>query len=486
VTVAASGHTLTQALTLAVYLVLARLATPADFGQLAAGSILISVGLLFTEAGMAAALVQRRDRIEEAAATAVISTFAAGALFALLAFAASPLIGQFFDSGKVAAVAAAVSGLLLLRTIPVVPNALLQRRFSFIRRMIVEPAGVVALGITAIIATANGLGVWGLVLGHYAAAVTDVVLSWSLVRWRPQLGLASLEMWRQLIRYGRYVFISTAVDRVNLQIPVALIGRFVGSGPLGQYRYASRMASAPFEAMLAGASYVIFPAFARIADDADRFRAAFVRALGWMATIGIPSGLILLPFGRPLAELVFGSVWIPAGEAAMALCLFPAAGALFSVVAEAFTANGRTELLLRMVFVQLLLGGIAMVAFVPLGLIGVSAGLSLGSVGAAVYALYLAHVVVGVPARSIAHQIGPPLVAAAAMAGVMLPLEAWVVRAAEHGTVPGLLLLTAELATAAFVYVLLLHVLAPGRLREFARDMRMAIPSRTGDRPTTA
>src|SRR5918996_149876 len=81
---AGAGYVLTQVLTLVAYLVLARLATPEDFGQFAAATILVSVGLLFTESGMMAALIHRRDRIDEAASTATVATFAAGLGFALL------------------------------------------------------------------------------------------------------------------------------------------------------------------------------------------------------------------------------------------------------------------------------------------------------------------------------------------------------------------------------------------------------------------
>ena len=65
-------------LTLGFYIVLARLATPEEFGQFAAASIVVNVGLLFTESGMLAALIHRRDRIEAAASTAVVSTALGG------------------------------------------------------------------------------------------------------------------------------------------------------------------------------------------------------------------------------------------------------------------------------------------------------------------------------------------------------------------------------------------------------------------------
>ena len=94
---AGSGYLLTQLLTVISYLVLARLITPTEMGEFAAGS-LVMIAALFAESGMLAALIQRPDRIEEAAATAVIATMAAGVAFAVAGLAASPLIGLFFDS----------------------------------------------------------------------------------------------------------------------------------------------------------------------------------------------------------------------------------------------------------------------------------------------------------------------------------------------------------------------------------------------------
>lgn len=480
VALAGGGYVLTQVLTLGFYLALARLATPEEFGQLAAGSILVSIGLLFTESGMQAAVVQRPHRVEDAAATAVIATFVAGAAFALIALALSPLIGTFFDSGEIASVAAVMSGLLLLQSVPLVPSALLQRRFSFARRMVVEPAGVVAFGVTAVIATSNEMGVWGLVLGRYATAVTDIVLSWALARWRPRFSLASVGTWRELVAFGRFVFGATAVYRAGGQVPVALLGRFVGAGALGQFQYASRLAATPFAVMLAAASYVLFPAFARIADDPPRLRSGFVRSLRWMGTLGIPGGLILLPLGAPLATLVFGSVWADAGKAAMALCLYPAAGTLYSIVSEIFTANGRPQLPLKVHVLEVALGALAMAALLPFGLVGVAAGVSIGATGAAVYGLRLVNTQLGVSARSILREIGPPLLAAVTMAAIMLPVEALLVQADERGTALGLALLAAEFVAAILLYASVLHLLSPGRIREFVGLLRTAARSRQG------
>src|SRR5262245_38711985 len=143
---AASGFVLTNLLTLAFYIALARLATPHDFGVLAAGSVLVYFSATFVESGLAAALIRRRDNLDEAANTVLIATVAAGAGLSLIALAAAPLVGHFFGSAQITQVAAAMSGMLFVRSLGIVPSTLLQKRFSFVRRVVVTPAGVLGFG----------------------------------------------------------------------------------------------------------------------------------------------------------------------------------------------------------------------------------------------------------------------------------------------------------------------------------------------------
>lgn len=480
VALAGGGYALTQVLTLAFYIALARLASPSEFGQLAAGMVLLGIGLIYTESGMLSALVYRRDRVEEAAATAVVSTFVGGVALALAALAASPLIGLLFDSDRVGSVAAALSGLLLLRTMSVVPDALLQRRFSFLRRMVVEPLGAIAFGVTAVVLTSNGLGVWGLVIGHYASALAIVLLTWGLARWRPQLRLASFATWRELIAYGRHTIAATTLIRVGEEIPVLLLGRFVGTGPLGQFRYGMRIASLPLAMTMAAASYVIFPALARIAVERDRFRAALVRSLRWMAILAVPAGLLLVPLGESTAALLFGDIWVDAGNAAAALALFAAGRALTSLMVEALKADGRPDVVVRMNFVEIVVSATAMVALLPFGLIGICLGVSVGVIVRATYAFRRASEILGVPMAALVGEIRAPIIAAVAMVAVLFPLETLVVEAGSHATAIGLGLLLAEVALGLLVYAGLIRLLVPGAIAELLtmlRTMRRRAPS---------
>jgi O-antigen/teichoic acid export membrane protein len=488
--IAGAGHLLTQALTLASYVVLARVAEPRDFGEFAAGSIFIGFGLLFAESGMLAALVHRRDRLQEAASTAVVATILAGLAMGLIGLALSPLIGLFFHSERIALVAAAVSGYLVLRQSIIVPDALMQRRFSFLRRGVLEPAAVVAFGITAVVACAQGLGVWGLVLGTYASGATQVILSWSLVRWRPEPKSVSIRMWRELVAYGKHVIAGEFVRRATAEMSTAFVGRFTGTTALGHFHYAYRVTASPLNALISSTSYVLFPAFARISDDEVRFRQAVLRALRWMSVVAFPASLMLFALGESLVVVVFGERWREAGYAVMAMCAYTAGHSLDSLGSEVFKAAGRPNLLPRMHLVGAALTAGFMAALLPFGLIGIAAAISLRSLGVAAYALRAIGKVLGLSSRSLIAEIWPPAVAALALAASVYPVERFLVDAERHEVLPALALLGAEAGLGLVVYLAVLTATAPTTARALASALRgapaylgQAAPPRSAAKP---
>lgn len=472
------GFVSAQALTLGFFLVLARLATPQDFGEYAAGSLLVNIGLLFTESGMLAALVHREDRIDEAASTATVAMLASGTFFSLLALAASPLVGFIFHSSRVGEIAAASSGLLLCRALIIVPQALLQRRFSFLRRMISEPASVVAFGIVAVVLCANGMGPWGLVLGYYASAIADAVLSWGLVRWRPRWSQVSWKLWRELAAYGRYVLAAHAVMLGGQQLPVLLIGRFSGSGALGQYRYSERLSSTPLALVIQAGSYVLFPAFARINAERERFRGAMLRSLRLMCALSFPLVLLLIPLGVPAAMLLFGPIWKEAGYATMVLTGEAVGATLISFTSEVLKADGHPEILTRVHIVLFTCSAIGMLALLPLGLLGVAAGVSLGSLAASLYALARVRSMNSITAGTMFRECAPPLFAALAMAAVLVPVEFLLVEAQTRGTFVGLVLVLVEAAVGLAIYAALMWLVGRSTVREMRDLTRRMLPSR--------
>lgn len=461
VTLAGVGYVLTQAITFVSYLVLARLIEPRDFGHFTAGILIAGVGTLVADTGMTAAVVRWQDEGEQVANTAFLSTVASGFLLTLVALAAAPLMGLFFHSHQVELIAAVMSGWLLLRMIEVVPQALLQRRLSFVRRVLIDPLAAIAFLVAAILAGTNGMGAWTLVLATYAGALVTAVAAWTLARWRPRPRLASMRTWRELARFGRPVVAGEAIRRGVDEIPVAGIGRFIGAGSLGQYTYAMRVATQPFGLIVNGIAYVLLPSFARLQSDTGRLRAAVVRAVGAVCSIAFPAGLILVPLGLPAMTVVFGTRWHQAGYALMALAASCAVLSLDSLASEIWKATGRVRYMPRMHGLAFVLTIVLVAGALPFGLVPVCGAISLASVCVALYALWGIHDAIDIRVRVLAEQVLPPAIAAGLMAAAVYGIDRVIVHAGAHPTGVALVLLAAETLLGAALYLAALRLIAP-------------------------
>lgn len=479
---AGMGYALSQLLTLLAYIILAKLADPADFGHFAAGTVVVGVGFVLGESGLLGALIQRRTDIEEALNSAFLATLAGGVVMTILALATAPLIGLFFKSHEDGVVAAVMAGCMFLRVTAVVPDALLQRRFSFMRRVVIDPLSSVAFAAGAIPAAASGLGVWALVIGTYASILVTVVSAWVFVSWRPHPRQATVRMWRELAQFGRPVMGANVIRHVVGELPVLALGRFSGASVLGQFTYASKTAAQPLGAVINAGGYVLQPALARLSHDDERFQGALRRSLRWLCTISFPAGLLLVPLGAPLVVLVFGSKWHEAGNGAAALGVYCAALSLDSLASEAWKSYGRPDMLPRMHGTSLALTVVFIGALLPFGLLGVTVAMSLSAVGVAAYAVRGMSRALGIPLRDLIGDIWPATVASIVMAGTLFPLEHLVVHAETHGRIIGLTLLCLQGLLGIAISLSILAILQPESTREFTQTVLARIRSRLANR----
>jgi PST family polysaccharide transporter len=403
------------------YIVLARLISPANFGLFAAASVVTGVGGLFAESGMMSALINRRDRLEEAASTAFFSLLLSGCLLSLGALAIAPLLGLLFRNGRVGDLAAALSGCLLIHSLSIVPDSLLQRRMSFARRVGVDPIGSIAFAVVAITACSNGAGAWGLVAGTYAAMGVQGVLAWVFARTVPRWRFASIAMWRELAAYARPIVVSEILRVIAGQLDVIMLGRFKGAATLGQYRNGLRLAQQPVNAFVDVGAYVLQPTFMRLRDHRERLSSAVRHVFGAVAASALPVSVAMIPLGVPVAVLALGSRWRPAGHAIAGLSFSLLGGAIISVTAETLKATGRPALLIRITSVNLAVTSAAVVAAaIPFGLLGVAVAVSVSQCVTAVYAFQLLTGQIDIGWRELSREFAGPGVAAAVMLVALL------------------------------------------------------------------
>lgn len=458
------------------YVVLARLATPGEFGTFAAAAILVTAGTFLTESGMTAALVQRRGEIDSAAATALISTILGGGLLTLLSLALSPVVGTFFRNNEIGTLTAALSPIFLVNSAAVVPNALLRRRFSLRPVLYVEPVAAVALGVAGGVALAAGLGVWGLAIGAYASAVVRTVLLWAVGGWRPRYRGASFAVWKELAAYARHIVAGETVRQATTIVTTALTGRVLGAASLGQFRYGYRMAVAGAGLTSAGA-YILLPTFSGLTSDRERLRSGYLRALHVAAIILFPLGLILGALGEPLAVLLFGDPWAEAGLVFMALAGLMLVSGPGSVAAELLKATGRPEVLVRAHVITAVIGISLVTTFVYLGgPVLVGAAITAAATAGTLFILVRGATIVSASHRTMFGSMAAPFASGLLAAMLVFLLDRGLLGAGGAGGLRGLVLLTMELAAGGACYLLVLRLVSRGAVTELRAVRDIVIP----------
>ena len=495
--ISAGALAFSQVVTLVQTMALARILSPQEVGIFYAGTVLSTFLVTFSEGGLRNALVQRQQGLEQAASTVFWASLWSGTLWAVLALAAAPLVGLIFDSSTAGLVAAVTAGSIFLHALTNVPDALLQRRFDFRQRILVQPSVGLTFAAGSVTLCSLGMGVWGLVTASYLSLVVWIAVTWTLARWWPKRGLASVKVWREMARYGIPLLIGSAVDRGKDVFNTVVVGSVLNTAALGNYRYGSRLGMLPGTVIIEIGSYVLFPAFSRTANDAARFKSAFLRSLRALWLAAAPTAGITVIFGVPVTVLLLGHEWRDAGLMFASLAGFGLGVALAAVGFETIKGHGRTSLLHWVNGTGLVVGVASLLALVQFGPVGIGLSLSISAFLCGLLGILLARKLVGVAMSELAEPLIPPLIAATAAAVSWGLVEHLVVHSEQLGFVWGLAALVAEGLGFLLTYGVVLLVIAPvtrsrffgwwssrrrGEKREFRRRLS-GLKTGSTDRP---
>jgi O-antigen/teichoic acid export membrane protein len=284
-------------------IVLARLLVPEDFGLVAIGLAVWQFGGVFSNGGIAAALIGRPDPPERAELQAMqgLQLVLTGLIAAATAAIASLIGGDAW-------VTALIVASLPFASVRAPAAIQLERSLSYKRVATVEVAESVAYYAWAIATVAAGWGVWGLASASLAQACVG---SWLMVAAAPMRVLRPGFQWRRLqplfgfgLRYQGNAF----VDMFRQQGLNVVTGALAGLSTLGLWALASRIMLAPnllFQALWR----VAYPANSRLMAAGQDPRPTLRRVIALIAVAAGAMLVALVGSAPALIPTVFGERW---------------------------------------------------------------------------------------------------------------------------------------------------------------------------------
>jgi O-antigen/teichoic acid export membrane protein len=173
-----------------------------------------------------------------------------------------------------------------------------------------------------------------------------MIVVWAACAWRPgwfQRGAGSLPLFTYGINFSGANLINYFVRNADK----ALLGWFVGPGPVGLYERAQKLVLYPIHQANIRLNSIAVPALSRLTNEPEKYRRFFVKGMRFSTAVQAPIVIMSFVFADDIVRCVLGENWTAATP--IFRCLFPAALVTVTAPASAwaFLSWGHTDKLFR-------------------------------------------------------------------------------------------------------------------------------------------
>ena len=304
-----ASFAVSQAIASLLYLPLARLLSPEDFGLVAEAGLITTGLILLCEASLTRALIRLPGDREELAQATLWLSAVAGLIGGLLCALSGPPMAWIFGEERLKLVLLALAPGVFLSALGTVPQALLARDLDFKRRTLPETVSVTAGGVAAIAAAAYGAGPYSLVVYTVTRLAISSVVSWRVAGWRPRRRRPRGAVVRRILGFGLPASGGDLALYARLNCDYAITGRTLGTDRLGIYTLAWSAAAGPAALITSFFGGVGYATFARLQHDRERLRDTYLSATRLLASLALPLFIGAVFIRQELVDTLYGSRW---------------------------------------------------------------------------------------------------------------------------------------------------------------------------------
>lgn len=352
-------------------MILARLLTPADFGLVAMVAAFTGFAILFSDPGLSMATIQRAEINHVQVSTLFWANVALSVTFMTLAMILAPAVAWFYNEPRLTWITISIAVTFVFGGLAAQHTALLRRQMRFTALAIAQLLSLVAGLIAGVCLAWYGAGYWALVAIPAMQTLTNMVLVWALVPWRPGKPRVAKEV-REMLRFGGNLTGFDCLSYLTSNADNALLGAVWGAGPLGIYSKAYGLLLLPLRQVNQPIAAVAIPTLSRLQDNPAQYRRVYCRIIPLIAYLTMPLVVLLAILSDEVILIVLGDQW---GEAAVIFRILAFWGLLLPLVGAlkwVFVSLGRTRRMLKLGVVTAVCAIVSFVIGLPWGPVGVA------------------------------------------------------------------------------------------------------------------
>lgn len=300
-----------QAISLLVTILLARILLPIEFGIIAIIVVFIELANVIIDGGLCTALIQKKGADDIDFSTIMYFSLVLAGVLYLLLYILAPTIANFYDNTLLTPVLRILSINLFLNSFNAIQRAYISKHMLFDKLFYCSLVAIVVSGTTGIVMAYSGYGVWALVAQQITNQFVLSVIMWFTIKWRP-LFVFSKERFKTLFDYGWKIFLSNLIIALYENVRSLIIGKMYHPSALAFFDRGKQFPNLIMTNINISLQTVLLPAFAEIQEQKELVKQMMKKSIELTNFCTLPLLVGLAVAAKPLVILLLTDKWIEA------------------------------------------------------------------------------------------------------------------------------------------------------------------------------
>ncbi len=326
-------------------LVLTILLSPKIFGIYITVLSIISLLNYFSDIGLAASLVQKKEISEDDVKTAFTTQQLLIITVIFIGFLLSSFIKNFYQLPKEGVYL--YWALLLsffISSLKTIPSIFLERKIQFPKIVLVQVIENTVFYVSVIILALTKFGLASFTIAVILRSVIGLIAIYSISFWKPQIGI-SKESLKHLLSFGLPFQASSFLALFKDDLIILYLGKVLGFEGVGYIGWAKKWAEAPIRIIMDNISRVLFPVFSRLQHDKEKISRLIERILYYQTALLAPTILgLALTMNKFITIIPRYGKWAPALPLFYLFCISAFCATFSSPFINLFNALGKAKL----------------------------------------------------------------------------------------------------------------------------------------------
>lgn len=301
-------------------IIIARILTPHEFGQIGIVMFFITIAAVLTESGLAGALIRQKEVSKDDLSTVFIFNLLVSILCFLILLALGGWISSYYKDDLLRPLLYVSGILLFINALNITQNVQLIRAMDFKRKSIYNFIGVVVGAISGISFALNGYGVWSLIYMQLISAGINTLLL--IVNGGLFFSFNfNKESFKNLYIFGVNTTLALLLDTAFDNVYQLIFGRFFSISQAGLYYQAKKTQDVPTNIINLSTQNVIFSLLSKLQDDKGNFSITYNKIITlFTIAIGTVTPFIFM-YSDLIVKLLYGGKWLGASLFMKFLCI---------------------------------------------------------------------------------------------------------------------------------------------------------------------